>query len=417
MAGTGLSADADVLQFRALDAAGQQLLASAYSQIYRSEDGGASWTVATPSGGNGMNGVFVQGSRVYAQWSGSLHYSDDQGRSWKDLKLPDGFSTGNSYGLTLTAAGAGLLLNDPVRGVFASLDQGNTWRQLREADNSLQGRAHTVAFRDAKNGLMVNSKGELLASADAGKTWSLKRADLGTGGYYSFLARLQYVNARTAFLLAPNRQIYKSIDGGESWSSGLNSSTWTAFRFSDELQGWASNDSGIMALSHDGGQTWVTLPQPSFQVADLRIGSDGLVTAVGAAGGIAQSKDDGKTWQLRYSGARESLRRLYSLDGKTFWALGIPGTVLKSEDGGISWSRVAVPAQAILNDIQFSDARNGWIVGEAGTVLATRDGGKSWSAQDSASAKSLQSVQMLDSRTGWIVGAEGSLLATGTGGF
>jgi len=417
---TGLGNDSDALQLRALDGAAKTLVGQMGGVLYRSEDGGASWAQASPVGAYGLRTVFAQGTRLYAQWDAVLRYSDDLGRSWKDLSLPAVFKSNSYYSsLAFREAGAALMLVDSERGSYVSLDKGASWVLVREGSSSSQGSPHSVAFRDAKNGAMVNTRGELYQSADGGKTWALKRSDLGSNNYYPYsAARLQFLSAKTGYLLSLDRRLYKTSDGGENWASGLGSTLWTGMGFTDESKGWARTDGGKFWLTRDGSSNWTELPQPSFTLMDIRVEAGTALTAVGSGGAIAQSSDDGKTWALRYTGLRETLNRVYSLDGKTYWAIGAAGTVLRSDDAGVSWTKqlVPVPSQAGLLDIQFLDAKNGWIVGEQGTILVTRDGGKTWTPQASGTRKTLHSVQVVDIRTGWIVGAEGTLLATGSGG-
>jgi len=421
LAATGLGGEADPLDIRSLDTAGQVLLAYNYSKIFRSEDGGLSWALVSPAQLYSFSSLIVQGTRVYALWSNKPRYSDDLGKTWSDLSLPQSFTGSGAgyYSLSLREAGAGLLIADQQQGSFVSLDKGLSWVRVKEASNSSQGAPHAVAFRDAKNGILVNSKGELLQSADGGKSWTLKRSDLGNqSGYGYFGGSLQFLNAKTGYLLSQDRRLYKTSDGGESWAAGLNSNQWSRVGFTDENNGWARNDYGNFKawVTRDGASSWTELALPNLSVGDLRVDAANGLTAVGGAGVIAQSSDGGKTWALRYTGLRDSLTRVYSRDGKSYWVLGSGGVLLRSDDAGLNWTRVPVPSTATLLDVQFSDAMNGWIVGEQGTVLATRDGGKTWMPQASGTRKALRTVQLMDSRTGWIVGDEGTLLATGTGG-
>lgn len=417
LAAAGLAAENEDLQIRSLDPEAKVLLAHNYNKLFRSEDGGVNWARVSLGDVYGFSNLTVQGSRVFALWSNKPRYSDDFGKTWSDLALPQVASGSNgSYSMTLSGIGAGLLMADSQYGSFASLDKGLTWVRVSEGSNSTQGAPHAVAFRDAKNGVMVNSKGELLQSADGGKSWTVKRADLGTQNSYNFSSVLQFSSAKIGYLLHQDRRLYKTVDGGETWTSGLNSNQWTRMGFTDENNGWARIEDGNLWLTRDGAVRWGEVKMPFQYFGDARVDAGAGLTVVGSAGSIAQSSDDGKTWALRYSGLREQLTRVYSRDGKTYWVLGMYGALLRSDDGGTNWTKVPVPSLSTLLDVQFSDAKNGWIVGEYGTILATRDGGKTWMPQESGTRKTLRTVQLIDSRTGWIVGNQGTLLATGTGG-
>ena len=425
LAATWLGAENFWLNIRSLDAAGRVLLADVEGKVFRSEDGGHSWAQGSVSGLSRFGNLIVQGTRAFAESSDGPYYSDDLGKTWNVLSLPLPSSNGaSSYSLRMSEAGAGLLFGKPELGSIVSLDKGLTWVRVGEGSYSSNDARHGVAFRDAKNGILLNTKGEMLQSSDGGKSWKLKRSDLrAPSAYYYYAGGVQFVNSKTGFLLNWDERLYKASlyktsDGGETWAAVLSSILCCRFGFTDENNGWAQSDLSPygVRVTRDGAGSWTELTRPSFYFGDLRVDVANGLTAVGVAGSIAQSSDDGKTWSMRDSGLNEYLNRVYSRDGKSYWVLGRAGTVLRSDDGGLTWAKVPVPSSANLLDVQFSDAKNGWIVGEQGTILATRDGGKTWTPQASGTSKALRTVQLIDSRTGWIVGDQGTLLATGTGG-
>jgi photosystem II stability/assembly factor-like uncharacterized protein len=213
--------------------------------------------------------------------------------------------------------------------------------------------------------------------------------------------------------------IYKSRDGGATWLPSGPSVRSTNFGFFDEKNGWA--DIGIttwpISITRDGGISWKEVTSPYYRnpINSVWLDSTSTLTIATDQGFISQLDSTG--WQQRQTGSNNNLRKLYSFDTKTMWAIGDKATVLRSDDAGLNWKTVPVPGQVNLTDIQFVDAKNGWIVGQKGFILVTQDGGMTWKQQVSGTNVDLLKVQFVDIKTGWIIGADSTLLATGTGGF
>jgi photosystem II stability/assembly factor-like uncharacterized protein len=159
------------------------------------------------------------------------------------------------------------------------------------------------------------------------------------------------------------------------------------------------------------------------QMAMLAIARAGArVVAVGEAGVVLLSDDDGKSWRQARVPVSVSLTAVQFLDARLGYATGQLGVVLKSTVGGESWSKLldgAEAAQLALEHAQakkaalgpeagedavkaadkslhnarllvadgpdkpflglyFSDAANGYIFGAYNLIFHTSDGGQSW---------------------------------------
>jgi len=117
-----------------------------------------------------------------------------------------------------------------------------------------------------------------------------------------------------------------------------------------------------------------------------------------------------------------TLRRLLLIDGvrvgSRIVAVGDAGTIALTDDDGATWRRAAAPVAPLLTAVAFADAKHGWAVGHDTVILASEDGGESWGLQYSAPAEQrpLLSVLFLDARHGIAVGAYGAYLETPDGG-
>lgn len=67
--------------------------------------------------------------------------------------------------------------------------------------------------------------------------------------------------------------------------------------------------------------------------------------------------------------------------GDRLVAVGPAGRIVLSKDDGKSWVQVPVPVSSDLTAVRFASPLIGWAVGNDGVVLNTRDGGSTWNKQ------------------------------------
>ncbi len=123
----------------------------------------------------------------------------------------------------------------------------------------------------------------------------------------------------------------------------------------------------------DGAQAYMF-----FDIDD----AGGVVVAVGEAGQVRRSTDQGKTWQAVATPTESTLAAVTFADPQTVWAAGHQGTILRSSDAGLNWKPVTVSAELpegfVAFDVLFTSPDTGYIAGSEGTLLTTTDGGDQW---------------------------------------
>ncbi len=104
--------------------------------------------------------------------------------------------------------------------------------------------------------------------------------------------------------------------------------------------------------------------------------------------------------------------------GPRLIAVGEAGRIIYSDDQGHRWRLAETPAESLLTAVYFVDARHGWAVGHDMLILATSDGGLHWTKQFSAPQESrpLLNVWFADLQHGYATGAYGAFLSTRDGG-
>jgi len=208
------------------------------------------------------------------------------------------------------------------------------WGNPRPQGNELTG----VAFESASRGYTVGLRGTVLTTEDGGSTWT----DLTNWPVFpKDLKDLVVLGPGHLLAVGEHPGIYRSLDGGATWTAVANPSTQTL----NEL-------------------SWI---------------DGGLLSAVGDRGEILRSGDQGASWvPLNGPGSDRNI-------DDQFWKTPDHGYVIGSlllrqtTNGGASWT--AVPGASENNffpgDIQFLDDQNGWILVDF-TTYRTTNGGVSW---------------------------------------
>lgn len=175
----------------------------------------------------------------------------------------------------------------PHLGLIQSTDAGRTWEPvslLGEADfHVLRAAGRSVYGFDATNA-------RLLASSDRGRTWSERAAP-------EPLLDLAPLPGKPAVAVASGAVLYRTADGGRSWSLLGGEAGYLAWPRADRLYQVVAD--GTVRLSRDRGSTWTQLGSIGGQPAAFLAVSAAELYAALHDGTIQISRDGGKTWSLR----------------------------------------------------------------------------------------------------------------------
>lgn len=260
--------------------------------------------------------------------------SNDGGRTWSNLDLPD-LSGGSGEQCAAEApvftndSGVMVLNCNGITGsaVYDTSDGGATWARYAGPANSVP--LAQIRFGDAYSGyalLADSGSNDLYLTHDGGRHWSVVARGLFVD---QNIVNVQFVDASTGF-------VFTETSGTTPW------------------------------LTQDGGRSWrFAGPQHtvSNQVACIGFPSDA------SPGGAPMP---------------------VAMFGDVVWAQG----ALRSSDGGLHWTRVAPPSvpDRFLGTVEYYlDANHAWVAEAAGSdsacvdhivVFGTADGGKTWQQSD-----------------------------------
>lgn len=299
----------------------------------------------------------------------------------------------------IAAAGADVLCAVGDAGtVWRSEDGGHRWESV---DSATVADLNGVVFVSETRAIAVGgtigarsgaSRGVVLISHDAGKTWQSIPHDM---------PRLLGIAHHGAQCLAwgdysavHQASVFISRDGGITWGPvriPLGHATAAAWRSQRELMACDRLGRGGSAMVDSltaVGNLTTGSPHRDGALLDIRslaATGHGWI-AVGGHGRVLSSVD-GHQWHEVAIPLSDSARQWVTWTvalsrGAHVWVAGEPGgLLLHSSDGGRSWGIYRTGIALPLYDLEFTDTERGWAVGAFGGIYATRDGGRTWYPQ------------------------------------
>jgi photosystem II stability/assembly factor-like uncharacterized protein len=251
--------------------------------VYRSKDGGATWTkilYVSPDAGPSDLAMDPSNPRIlYAAF-------------WDHRRTPWEVRSGG-----------------PASGIHKSTDGGESWVKVDEGLPELKGKLSvSVSANPERIFALVEAdpKGGLYRSEDAGKTWKLVNESWGIRSRAWYYIKVYADPKNPDVVWVTNASLLKSIDGGKTFENvrvphGDNHNLWINPEHPEILIN--SNDGGAN-ISYNGGKTWSTQQnQPTAQF--YRVNTDNQFpywvyggqqdnTSVAIA---SQTFDSGITWK------------------------------------------------------------------------------------------------------------------------
>jgi photosystem II stability/assembly factor-like uncharacterized protein len=281
-----------------------------------------------------------------------------------------------------------------------TVDKLGSWTLV--LDRPLSSKYEGMAFPDSLHGWVVSDRGDIVATADGGATWTQQATGLG------LLRSLDFLDSTHGFAGTLQGQLYRTNDAGATWTNIAASLPIAPIGFCGVTH--VGNHVHVVGRyvgatsyyrSLDGGDTWqyrslATLMSGLVDVSFI----DSLTGFIGGTG-ISTGGGQGPATLLKTTDGGDSWRIVFTNDGGPGWAWKIfpvsasviyvsleslDGVyrVIKSTDGGESWDMLIVATgQPLggaggLQGIGFLDANVGWVGGFFTGMYATTNGGLSW---------------------------------------
>jgi photosystem II stability/assembly factor-like uncharacterized protein len=395
---------------------------SELEDLYRTLDGGKTWTLVADNKPVGYGQVFTSATRGWARNSDDVLTSSDGGATWRAVALPTASNIAGfepqlydvvAHGRSVVVS-KGIYNGDFLQPSFAvSSDDGRTWSQWPGPPIP----ADASSRFDAPDALHLRLfSGDLLwISDDGGHTWEPRPLLAGA----SYVESMSFPTADVGWIMGRTDAgrspiVLRTTDAGRTWTDVTDGAAPRPpsttpppgptrkpipmrLAFVSPTEGWLCGTP--LQFTSDAGRNWKTVNVPAPTTASL--GSEyeqpPLCTAA-----------PGAAWLLRGTGNRSRPEIVRIREG------GADIDVFPFEN--------LIPGGTVYA-LTFIDAEVGWALAQSGigdpvdTVLyATRDGGRSWTLRNAHASISPGPVAFAAEDVGWALGTENRVERTTDGG-
>ncbi|WP_169867878.1 WD40/YVTN/BNR-like repeat-containing protein [Pseudomonas rhodesiae] len=301
----------------------------------------AVFAIESPKAAKGlMIDVVHAGKRLVAVGDrGHILYSDDQGATWAQAKVPTRqlltavFFVDDKHGWAVG--------HDAQ--ILASTDGGATWTQQYQ-DLKREAPLLDVWFKDASHGLAVGAYGALLETNDGGNTWEDVSDRLDNEDQFHLNA-IAVIKDSGLFIVGEQGSMFRSSDDGQTWEKLEGPYEGSLFGVIGTAQPQtllAYGLRGNLYRSTDFGSNWEQVELEAargaleFGLSGATLLEDGSLVVVGNGGSVVVSHDDGQTFSVFNRPDRISLSAVTAAGN---------GNLILAGQGGV---RVAQPTGAEL---------------------------------------------------------------------
>jgi len=269
----------------------------------------------------------------------------------------------------------------------------------------------------------------VIKTTDSGLTWNYVR-NTNDGDRIECIVNPVH---QTVYAGSFYGKIYKSTDGGNSWTtrqiiSGKNSRI-LKINFANALTGWIGTERGYFR-TNDGGNGWayISLNYSPFLAHDMFFFENTQNGFVCSDQNIYRTTDGGNSFTNVFNhNTGERITSIKFINVNTGWACGYHRLVIKTTNNGINWNltsmdRIHVKCHDLVFNADFANDRVGYLVGQRfcggiwGTSFEklfrkTTDGGNSWNyVFFNSGLDAIQDIKFVDSIKAFAVGFYGRIL-------
>ena len=290
------------------------------------------------------------------------------------------------------------------------------WQKVQQLNSKTTSRLNHIQFLGS--GICIIAGGvefdqsEIVRSVDGG---------------YNFIASSDTNAPKEMFGmgLSANGNIYLSAVDGDVLHSADSGKTWKFNRIPDFLVYFGGTfptpDTGIFVSAVLQRQSTITRIDSNFNILDeqtflFALNNIYMVSAttgyVIGYGTVMKTTDRGNNWIVQDVVGDNFMAM--DIHGDEIWMCGYAGSVYHTTDGGAHWQKqrngndITLPRYDLL-DIVFKDEQNGWAVCDDGKVLHSDDGGNHWEEYDRFTTNALRSIAICPNNDLLVAGDNGSI--------
>lgn len=250
--------------------------------------------------------------------------------------------------------------------------------------------------------ILTGNGGSVLISTDAGVTWSQSYIDPLSRNIYS----TTFVNENIGYAAGTQGLLFKTTDGGETWSeqtSGTTSTLWDV-DFINADTGFVVGASGTILYTTNGGTDWTASNYGTTTLYKIHFINDNfgyMGSASTTTGRLMRTTNGGTSWNditANVPGLAGTVRGIHFVGEDNGWISNSQGRIFKTTDGGSTWAQVydIGSTTTTIYEVKFYDLNNGYAISASGQVLKTTDGGTNWTLTQTDATQNLFGLGLLD---------------------
>jgi photosystem II stability/assembly factor-like uncharacterized protein len=348
------------------------------SNIFKSTDGGASWSVGVP-----MLGDLAIDPQAPATVYAGIFKTTDGGVTWTRMSVP------GIGALAINPIDSNVVYGAGGGGVLKSTDAGGSWTAVNTGLTGSSVRALVIDPQAPATLYAGLDNGAIFKTTNEGATW----IPVNTGLEGSRITSLA-VDPETPTIVyagTERRGVFKTVNGGTQWSRTTLSSTRTfSIAVNSAAARVAVGDDRKCVSTRIGEGEWTfadSCPPSGGTGNGSVVALDPLVptTAYAAGGGLSKSTDGGAHWSSLPLGSTFTVA-LDPVDPTTVYAGG--SGAHKSVDGGATWTEINQglsngPLQLLMVDPQTATTLYAGFGGfrissGSGGLYKSVNGGSNW---------------------------------------
>ena len=425
--------------------------------ILKTTDGGLNWFSLTSGTNEHLTDIHFYDIDIgyVVGYGGTILKTTDGGSVWMSQ------SSGTSYELTsvdfvdaLLGYAAGYEIGNFI--ILKTTDGGLNWFEKQHPSASGNNSLNTIEFIDANTGWIgigddAMNTGSIYKTTDGGDTWTQQYYGYELKGSFDHKENYALYDGngiRSIFFKDSNngyavsgtigwaRTIITTTNGGSTWTEkyyGWESDGLLSVYVNSIGKGWAVGIAGSIFITENDGNSWVQILSGSRStiwsgddIYSVFFINENVGWALGQreSGGssgevILKTTNGGKIWETKFflgNGGLLSRGSVYFINEYFGWIVCNGGGLCRTMDGGENW--IWVSSIYDCSSVFFINQDTGWVAKETyniydDAIFKTTDGGITWAGK---SNKSSSSVFFSDINNGWAVGPGGNILKSTDGG-
>jgi photosystem II stability/assembly factor-like uncharacterized protein len=255
--------------------------------------------------------------------------------------------------------------------IFRSVNGGNTWAAYTEPSVTFKS-----VFVFGNSVWLSTSNGKIYKSSTS--TTALTPYSTGVS---TSINSICFVNELTGFVCGDNSLIYKTVDGGITWTpsfTGISGTDLNAISFKDAQNGIAGGTNGKVYVTVNGGTSWTAETiNTTRSILDVKMFNDGVVAA--GEWGVLFTKPNAGAWSQAKTNIRSDIRGIAGSSMTDVHVCGGGGFIRNNKNGNSLFRNFEInPMLANLVDIVYSGNKGFAVSSLNNAIIRTTNSGTLW---------------------------------------